>query len=46
MYEVDDELYDYLHQINDAEINFYYDYSDREVVNMIIWINNQEKEYV
>ena len=39
--EVDDSLYDYLRQINADGLHLDRDYSDNEMDDMLMWINNQ-----
>ena len=39
--DFDDDLYDYLRQINAAEIHLDHYYSYSEVYDMIMWIDNQ-----
>ena len=43
---VDDELYDYLHQINYDKIYLYQNYSYQEVGNMVSRIKNQYKWHI
>ena len=41
--EIDDELYEYIFQTNTENLNMDNNYSDREVNDMVNWINNKEK---
>ena len=41
--EIDDELYEYIFQTNTENMNMDNNYSDREVNDMVNWINNKEK---
>ena len=44
--KVGDDFYDYHHQINAEELHLDHDYSDSEVDDMTMWINNQGQRHL
>ena len=44
--EVDNYLYDQLYQTNVVELHLDHDYSDSEVDDMVMWINNQGQRQI